>query len=368
MFSSRIPPLLVPNAWTRSLSDRRARGLPVLDLSAGNPTLTGLSLLAEAGEQFARCSAGAYEPAPLGQWHARAAVARYFEGRGLTVRAESVVLTASTSESYAQLFRLLASPGERIAAPVPGYPLFEPLARAEGVTLSRYRLEFDGEWHLDRGSFVRAMQGARAVIVVEPNYPTGSCLSAEDRAFVLEHCGQQGAAVISDEVFGDFPLGVVGVRPLSWLAGEEPVPVPVFVLGGLSKLCGLPQFKLGWIVVRGPAAARAEALAALEWLGDLFLGLAGPVQAALPSLLELRHEFGRRVRERTRANWASWMSSSRSIPNSPGFRHREGGLRSCSFRPAATTRRGRSHSSSAAWPSIPGTSTTWAGASTSRSA
>jgi DNA-binding transcriptional MocR family regulator len=66
----------------------------------------------------------------------------------------------------------------------------------------------------------------------------------------------------------------------------------------------MPQLKLGWIAVAGPAAPRAEALEGLEWISDLFLSVATPVQRALPQLLAVRAPWQARVCERIAANLA----------------------------------------------------------------
>src|SRR5437870_653889 len=166
----------------------------------------------------------------------------------------------------------------------------------ENVTLAPYRIAYDGRWHLDRSSLEAALDGApraRAVVVVEPNHPTGSCLDQEERVALEAWCERHRLALISDEVFGDFTLGS---DPLPSFAGERRV--PTFVLGGLSKSCGMPQLKLGWIAVGGPAEARERALSGLEWIADLFLSVSTPVQLALPRLLESGHRFRARVRER----------------------------------------------------------------------
>jgi alanine-synthesizing transaminase len=184
--------------------------------------------------------------------------------------------------------------------PSPSYPLFEPLAALEGVRLRPYRLAYDGAWHLDRRSLEQAFDGdVRGVIVVQPNHPTGSCLDADERALLETLCARHGAAVISDEVFGDFPRHG-GNAPLPSLVYETRV--PTFVLSGLSKVCGMPQMKLGWIVAGGPGPARDEALRGLEWIADLFLSVSTPVQVALPVLLAARGAFQRRMRERLEAN------------------------------------------------------------------
>ena len=299
MTSRRIPERPEQNAWSWRLAALRTAGGLVADLTATNPSALWLSPHEPAAEALARAGVTVHEPAPLGAPAARAAVAAYLASRGLHADPESVVLTSSTSESYAQLFRLFANPGEMVAFPAPSYPLFEPLAHAEGVLPRTYRLAWDGAWHLDRASFAAAARGAKLVVVVEPNNPTGSCLDAGDRAFVEEEAAESGCALVADEVFGDHPWPGRDALP-SWLDG--PRRVPTFVLGGLSKLCGLPQLKLGWIVAAGPARARDEALAGLEWLADLFLSVGAPVQAVLPALLELRHDFARHVRRRMAKN------------------------------------------------------------------
>jgi len=283
----------------------------VLDLTETNPPRVGLSAVAKAAQVLAGVGPAGYEPDPRGGHGARAALGAYYGARGQRVPPERFVLTTSTSESYAHLFRLLADPGQAFLVPSPSYPLFEPLARAEGVELRPYRLAFDGHWHLDRASFEQAAPGAKAVIVVEPNHPTGSCLEADERAFVEEVCAAHGLAIVSDEVFGDFPRPGGGPHLPTWLGERR---VPTFVLGGLSKLCGLPHLKLGWIAVEGPERERHEALAGLEWLADLFLSVGSPVQSALPRLLELRAPFVARVHERIATNLAALAARVKASP------------------------------------------------------
>ncbi len=299
MLSHRVPENPEPNAWARKLAALRAAGGPIADLTASHPGALGLSPLGPAAEALAAAGVGSCMPAPLGEPAARAAIAADLESRGLHAETDRVVITASTSESYAQLFRLLADPGEAIAFPAPSYPLFEPLALAEGVRPLTYRLAWDGAWHLDRGSFTAALRTAKAVVLVEPNHPTGTCLDRDEREFVEASVERAGCALIADEVFREHPWPGRASLP-SWLDG--PRRAPTFVLGGLSKQCGLPQLKLGWIVAAGPARARDEALAGLEWLADLQLSVGSPVQAALPALLALSREFVPRVRERLVAN------------------------------------------------------------------
>ncbi len=307
MLSSRLPRDASPNAWSRLLAERRAAGATLIDLTEANPTRVGLSGVGAAElSALAAPESERYEPDPRGSQAAREAVAGYYRERGLVAEPADILLTTGTSEAYAHLFRLLADPGQSFLVPAPSYPLFEPLASIEGVRLRPYRLAWDGQWHLDLGSLEAAMdESVRAMIVVQPNHPTGSCLTPAELSAAEALCERRGVALISDEVFGDFAWpsapGVEAV-PLPSLLG--PRRVPTFVLSGLSKVCGMPQLKLGWIAVAGPDAARAEALRGLEWIADLFLTVASPVQAALPRLLAGRQAWQARVRGRLAENLA----------------------------------------------------------------
>ena len=309
MWSRRLPAQLEPNPWSQRLAELRAAGRTLVDLTEANPTRVGLSAIAhEARDALAPMTTARYEPDPRGLESARVAVAEYYAASGVRVDPDDVVLTASTSEAYAHLMRLCCDPGQRVLAPAPGYPLFEPLADLEGVTLGSYRLVDDGAWSLDREDFARAVvPGTRAVIVVQPNHPTGTWLGADDLDVVMQSARERDLVVIADEVFGDFrwdpPPGAAERRHAASLLA--PATAPTAVLSGLSKVCGLPQLKLSWIALAGPEDERRRLREGLEWIADLFLSVATPVQLALPALLATRHAFQTRVRERIAANLAT---------------------------------------------------------------
>lgn len=305
MPSHRVPAEFSPNRLARLLEEKRRAGRPLLDLTRTNPTQAGLpppdpGILASLADPRAL----AYEPDPRGIAAAREAAATYLSGRGdhaATVPADRVYLTASTSEAYAHLFRLLCDPGDEVLAPRPSYPLITPIALLEDVSVHAYRLAYDGAgWRLDVDSLEAALTPrTRAVVLVEPNNPTGSSLDAPELARVEAICRERRLALISDEVFGDYPHRPRG-RPLPGLFGGRSV--PTLVLGGISKSCGLPQLKLGWIAADGPEEALAEILPGLEWILDLFLSVGTPVMGALPRLLAERGPFQAAVRERIGEN------------------------------------------------------------------
>jgi hypothetical protein len=318
MFSSRLPWSRVTNRLTRALEARRAAGGPILDLTASDPTRAGLPYPgAEIGAALAAGAAAPHEPAPLGLPEARAAVAARHAARGYPVPPGRVVLTAGTSEAYAFLFKVLADPGDAVLVPRPSYPLFEYLAALESVRPVPYDLEYDGRWRIDRDGLRRRAESApppRALVVVNPNNPTGSALDSGDRAWLLGLCAGRGLPVIADEVFLDYPAeagagpapagGPPPGRAVSILPGRgEAAPeIPVFALGGLSKSCGLPHLKLGWIAVAGPPGTAAAAVERLELVADTYLSVATPVQRAAARLLDLGEGVRASIRARLAGN------------------------------------------------------------------
>jgi hypothetical protein len=216
------------------------------------------------------------------------------------MEARRIVLTSASSEAYGFLFKLLCDPGDAVLVPRPSYPLFEFLARLESVEVLSYPLSWDGDWHLVGSALAQAVTPhTRAVVVVHPNNPTGSFLKREEAEALQALCAQRGLAVISDEVFADFAFAP-DPRRVASLAGDGPA--LTFALGGLSKSCGLPQLKLGWIAVGGPPGLREEALARLEIVADTYLSVGTPVQRAAPALIERLPELQAPVAARVARN------------------------------------------------------------------
>jgi len=295
-FSRRTGWDRAPNRLAAAAAARRAAGREVLDLSGSNPTRAGLPAPRDLLQGLADPAGLVYEPEPLGRRAAREAVAADYACRGIATDADRVVLTASTSEAYAWLLKLLCDPGDGILVPRPSYPLFDYLAGLEEVEVGSYPLLFDGLWHVDAEAVRAALTPrTRAVFVVSPNNPTGSWLSRSGAAALGTLCAERGLAIVSDEVFADFPLQP---RPDRQPSLAEDGPALSFALGGLSKACGLPQLKLAWIAVAGPAPLRREALERLELIADTYLSVATPVQHALPALLARREDLAGPIRAR----------------------------------------------------------------------
>jgi alanine-synthesizing transaminase len=302
--SHRLPHAPERNALTTRLDQLRSQGSSIVDLTESNPTRVQLAYPDGLLSPLASETALRYEPEALGIESARMAVAEDFARRGAHVDPRQVVLTASTSEAYSWLFKLFCNPGDRVLVPRPSYPLFEHLARLEGVVLDSYDLDYHGRWDLDMMAVRQGRDDVRAVIVVSPNNPTGSMISLAEFETLAVICRERGWALIVDEVFADYVLEARGGEPRAQnLAAHSPC--LTVSLGGLSKSVGLPQLKLGWMVVGGPEKERQAVLAGLEIIADSFLSVSTPVQVALPQLLERGAVVRDSILQRVTANMSS---------------------------------------------------------------
>jgi hypothetical protein len=303
-FSSRFKWNLQINRLSLLLEAKRQQGMRILDLTESNPTAAGFAYPAnEILPPLAQSSALRYEPNPRGLLIARDAVAEYYQQRGQNVDPGRIHLTASTSEAYTHLFKLLTDNGQNMLVPQPSYPLFEFLAGFEGVELVSYQLvyhEEKGEWRIDFDSVAAAInRQTRAIILVNPNNPTGSYVKREELTTLCRLCAEHQLALIVDEVFSDYALVEKNECMLTLVEVSEAL---TFVLSGLSKILGLPQMKLSWIVVNGPKKLCEHAQEYLDLLADAYLSVSTPIQHATPQWLKLRPILQKQIGDRVKTN------------------------------------------------------------------
>ena len=301
MFSSRVPGDLGPNTVAAAVERMRLAGHGFDDLTISNPTEAGIEYPADLLDVLADPRALRYHPQPLGLMPAREAVAQEYARHGVRIPASHVVLTASSSESYTWLFKLLCDPGESVLVPTPSYPLFEHLTRLENVHALPYRTEYHGTWGIDIDDLRYAIdETTRAILVVSPNNPTGGWLKRDELVALVELCAAHHLVLIGDEVFAEYPIDRAPGTIRTIVDQEEVLTVS---LGGLSKSVGLPQVKLGWMALRGPAGSLHPALMRMELVADTYLSVGTSVQLAAPALLGNGQVVRRQILSRVLSNY-----------------------------------------------------------------
>jgi alanine-synthesizing transaminase len=305
MFASRTNWRLETNRLTRALEECRRSGKELFDLTASNPTTCGFAYPEREILAALTDSRGlVYRPESKGLPEAREAVAEYYAGRAgfsgsvARVDPERILLSSGTSEAYSHIFRLLCEAGDEILVPAPSYPLFEFLADLADIHLVPYPLLYDHGWQIDFATLRAALTPrSRAVLVVHPNNPTGSFVKPREAAELAEICAAREMAIVADEVFLDYASSTTTAHTFALSDAAL-----TFTLSGLSKISLLPQMKMAWTVVSGPAAVVQTAIDRLEIISDTYLSPSTPVQLALPKFLSLRHSLQAQLQHRISAN------------------------------------------------------------------
>ena len=295
-FSSRVD-ISEPNPIAKAEAEAKANGITLGKLNDSNPTKHALAseLLPDI-----------YGAEPRGQRYAREALAAFLHEQGNTATADDLYILSSTSEAYSWLIKLLCNAGDAVLAPKPGYPLIESIARLECVDMIEYQQRFDGSWYIDVAELREALEGEdggriRALVLINPNNPTGSYVKASEREAIVRLCHDHEVAIIADEVFYDYDLEPFDGN--ARLAGETGT--LTFALDGFSKTLAAPHAKVGWIRVSGPAAEVDEAKRRLDVVADDYLPMSEIIAKQIPAMLGAAAAQTARVRERVQTNLAT---------------------------------------------------------------
>lgn len=299
-FSDRTSWNLEHNEFAELLAKYKADKVDFVDLTVSNPTQCGFSFYTDDLLDKFQCKDNlSYVPRAFGSDAARRAVADYYQDRGYVLDYTDICLTSSTSEAYTYLFKLLADNGDEVLYPQPSYPLFQFLGDINDVEMTPYPLTWhDGVWTIDFDALEAAItEKTRTILIVNPNNPTGSYIKPQEISRLNDICQRYDLSVISDDVFNDFNITDHAMSLIDQLN------VPTFILNGLSKVLGLPQMKLAWIVCRADNKQRTQIMNRLEMIADTYLSLNTPVQNALPGWLKRSTEIQTEIRQRITTNF-----------------------------------------------------------------
>jgi alanine-synthesizing transaminase len=276
-----------------------AAGRRVRYLNIGDPIVFGFQTpphLIEAVDRAMRNGDNGYAPS-VGILPAREAVAAECASRGMPVTADRVVLTAGTSEGIELALTALAGPGDEVLVPVPTYPLYTAVLAKIGARPAAYRTDPDNGWLPDL-DHLRSLisENTRALVVIDPNNPTGASYPSDVRRALLEIADRHNFPLLADEVYADLAFS----GPVAAIASLNP-DAPVITFSSLSKAYLAPGWRAGWL-----AAAQTdrldEVLAGIKKLADGRLCSTGPMEHAVVAALtgDRRHQqaFREALRER----------------------------------------------------------------------
>jgi alanine-synthesizing transaminase len=304
MFSKRINLAKEPNRLSQIIKTQKKQGRHIFDLTQSNPTKVGLvydrkCILAVLSQPEGLT----YDPDPCGLKVTRNVICDYYQTIDAHADSDSIYVTAGTSEAYAVLFKLLGDPCDQILIPSPGYPLLFYLARFESLDPAFYPLRYDSKrgWYLDFDAIeARISSKTRAIVVVNPNNPTGVYLKQHELLTLDQICRKNDMALIVDEVFSDFYDDSLSIKIVR--TAVDKCKALTFVLNGFSKMVALPQVKLGWIVVSGEEKQVDVAKERLEMLLDFYLLVSSQAQHAAKGLLALKRDLQNQIKHRIACN------------------------------------------------------------------
>lgn len=273
-----------------------------LDLTSSNPT----SLFSYDTESilsaFQNPLIASYQPDPQGLMEARLAIVEYYNSKGRRLLADQIFLTSGTSEAMSFILKAVCDSDSEILLPTPGYPLYDFLLVLENVKSSHYTLvssagenQHSLNWEIQFELLEKKITpNTKAIVLVEPNNPTGSRLSNQDATKLVSLCLEKNLILIVDEVFSDYYDSYYATQPFC--------DANCIFLNGISKTLALPQMKLSWMYLSGNSEFVKQMKEALEIITDSYLSVNIPVQLGLRKLLETSNQIQSQIKQRIQKN------------------------------------------------------------------
>ena len=228
-------------------------GKTILPLNIGDPLKFDFQTpphMIEAVHQAMRDGKNGYAPSP-GVPEALNAVQAEAERNGIR-NIQNIFMTAGASEAVDICLTALVNPGENILTPCPEYPLYSAVLAKLGIPLNPYQLDEGADWEPDIEDMEsRINAGTRAILVINPNNPTGAVYSRKTLERIVELARRNHLVLLADEIYDKLILDGGPHTALASLAPD----VLVVTFNGLSKSYLAPGWRVGWGIVSGNAEA-----------------------------------------------------------------------------------------------------------------
>ncbi len=229
------------------------QGHKVLPLNVGDPLNFDFQTpphIIEAAYKAMRDGKNGYAPSP-GVPEALDAIRGEAARKGITT-VRDVFVTSGVSETVDLCISALVNPGEDILTPKPDYPLYSAVLCKLGIPINAYDLNEEDAWQPELADIERKLTPCtRAIVLINPNNPTGSLCSREMLERIAEIARRNNLVVFSDEIYDKL---ILEETPHIAFASVAP-DVPCITFGGMSKNYLVPGWRIGWGIVSGDAAA-----------------------------------------------------------------------------------------------------------------
>jgi aspartate/methionine/tyrosine aminotransferase len=234
-----VPPFHVMRV-VEAAALRRAAGLPVHDLSAGQPSTPAPKTVLAAAHTALDADRLGYTTA-VGIPALRDAVAgHYAHAYGLEVGRESVAVMTGSSGGFLCAFLAAFDPGDTVVVTRPGYPAYRNMLAALGCRVVELELGEDFRLSVDR--LEQLPEPPAGLVLASPANPTGSMLSAAELGAVVQWCDRHGVRLISDEIYHGISFGEPAA--CAWQFSRTPI-----VVNSFSKYFSMTGWRLGWLLV-----------------------------------------------------------------------------------------------------------------------
>ncbi|MEU6060169.1 pyridoxal phosphate-dependent aminotransferase [Streptomyces sp. NPDC047097] len=283
-------------------------GHSVLRLNTGNPALFGFEAPEEIVQDMIRMLPRAHGYTDSrGVLSARRAVAQRYQTMGLPeVDVDDVFLGNGVSELISMAVQALLEDGDEVLIPAPDFPLWTAATTLAGGRPVHYVCDESADWNPDLDDLAaRITDRTRAVVIINPNNPTGAVYPREVVEGILDLARRHQLMVFADEIYDQILYDGAVHHTAAALAPD----LVVLTFSGLSKTYRVAGFRSGWLVVSGPRQHARDYLEGLTMLASMRLCANAPAQYAIQAALGGRqsiHELtapGGRLYEQRELAW-----------------------------------------------------------------
>ncbi|EPH9317262.1 pyridoxal phosphate-dependent aminotransferase [Neisseria gonorrhoeae] len=282
-------------------------GNKILKLNIGNPAPFGFEAPDEILVDVIRnlpTSQGYCDS--KGLYSARKAIVHYYQNKGLRdITVNDVYIGNGVSELIAMSMQALLNDGDEILIPAPDYPLWTAAATLAGGTVRHYLCDEENGWFPNLADMeAKITSKTKAIVVINPNNPTGAVYSKEILLEIAELARKHGLIIFADEIYDKILYDGAVHCHIAALAPD----LLTVTFNGLSKAYRVAGFRQGWMVLNGPKHHAKGYIEGLDMLSSMRLCANTPMQHAIQTALggyQSINEFilpgGRLLEQRNRA-------------------------------------------------------------------